>query len=251
MMRNAELARDTSLRDRRRRMLRPAADRLGEKDIPMADPQTILDATDGVAVLTLNRPDKRNALSRALRDEIVARLGALAKDDAVRAVVLTGAPPAFCAGFDRSELAGGDMAEVFANATEYHHRVYTFPKPLIAAVNGPALGGGCDLAAMCDFRLAAATAVFGQPQVRFGAAAAYDLMRTIIGTGPARELCLTGRSIAAAEAQAVGLVNRVLEPAELLDAALALAREIAALPDGMAESAKRGFVAHQPRLFEA
>jgi len=217
----------------------------------MTDPQTILEETDGVAVLTLNRPSKRNALSRALRDELVARLEALAEADTVRAVVLTGAPPAFCAGFDRSELAGGDMAEVFADSTKYHHRVYTFPKPLIAAVNGPALGGGCDLAAMCDFRLAAGTAVFGQPQVRFGAAAAYDLMRAVVGTGPAREMCLTGRSFAAAEAQAIGLVNRVLDADELQGAALALAGEIAALPEGMARAAKQGFVTHQPRLFEA
>ncbi|MBW2290327.1 MAG: enoyl-CoA hydratase/isomerase family protein [Deltaproteobacteria bacterium] len=217
----------------------------------MTDSLTTLEETDGVAVLTLNRPDKRNALSRALRDELVARLGTLAEADTVRAVVLTGAPPAFCAGFDRSELTGGDMAKVFADATEYHRRVYTFPKPLIAAVNGPALGGGCDLAAMCDFRLAAGTAVFGQPQVRFGAVAAYDLMRAVVGTGPAREMCLTGRTFAAAEAQAIGLVNRVLEPAELQDASLALAREIAALPEGMAQSAKRGFVAHQPGLFGA
>ena len=93
----------------------------------------------------------------------------LAKSDEVRAVVLTGAGPVFCAGFDRSEFSGGGMEEVFADAMEYHRLVYTFSKPLIAAVNGPALGGGCDLAAMCDFRLAATTAVFGQPQVRFGA----------------------------------------------------------------------------------
>ena len=217
----------------------------------MADALTILEEVDGAAVLTLNRPDKRNALSRALRDEIVERLDALEKSEAVRAVVLTGAPPAFCAGFDRSEFTGGAMAEVFAAAIEYHRRVYTFPKPLVAAVNGPALGGGCDLAAMCDFRLASSTAVFGQPQVRFGAAAAYDLMRAVLGSGVAREMCLTGRNYDAHEALRIGLVNRVLEPAELLDAARGLAREVASLPEGMSESTKRGFVALQPRLFES
>lgn len=215
----------------------------------MADALTILEEVDGAAVLTLNRPDKRNALSRALREEIVQRLEALEKNGGVHAVVLTGAPPAFCAGFDRSEFAGGGMAEVFAEATEYHRRVYTFAKPLIAAVNGPALGGGCDLAAMCDFRLASSAAVFGQPQVRFGAAAAYDLMRAVLGTGAAREMCLTGRSYDAREALAIGLVSRVVEPEELLDAARTAAREIAALPESMPEGAKRGFVAQQPRLF--
>ena len=217
----------------------------------MADSLTILEENDGVAVLTLNRPEKRNALSRAARDEIVQRLDALEKSDAVRAVVLTGAAPAFCAGFDSGELAGGGMAEVFADAVEYHRRVYTFPKPLIGAVNGPALGGGCDLAAMCDFRLAATTAVFGQPHVRFGAPAIYELMRAVIGTGAAREMCLTGRSYDAQEALAIGFVNRVLEPGELLETAAAVAGEIAALPEAMPAIAKRSFLAQQPRLFES
>ncbi|MFQ5515422.1 MAG: enoyl-CoA hydratase/isomerase family protein [Myxococcota bacterium] len=217
----------------------------------MADALTILEESDGTALLTLNRPEKRNALSRALREEIVQRLEVLERSESVRAVVLTGAPPAFCAGFDRSEFAGGGMAEVFVEATEYHHRVYTFPRPLIAAVNGPALGGGCDLAAMCDFRLASTAAVFGQPQVRFGAPAAYDLTRAVLGMGAAREMCLTGRSYNAQEALAIGFVNRVLEPAELLEAARTVAREIAALPEGMAENAKQSFVVQQPPLFES
>jgi len=217
----------------------------------MTDALTTLEAADGVAVLTLARPEKRNALSVAPRKAIVERLDALEKNEVVRAVVLTGAAPAFCAGFDRSELAGGEMAQVFADAMEYHRRVFTFAKPLIAAVNGPALGGGCDLAAMCDFRLASSTAVFGQPQVKCGAAAFYDLMRSVLGSGPAREMCLTGRTYDAVEAREVGLVNRVVEPAELLEAARALAREIAALPEGIPEDAKRGFIALQPRLFES
>ena len=217
----------------------------------MSESLTILDVAEGAAVLTLNRPAKRNALSRVLRDEIVERLDELTKNSDVRAVVLTGAGPVFCAGFDRSEFAGGSMAEVFADATEYHRRVFTFPKPLIAAVNGPALGGGCDLAAMCDSRLAAASAAFGQPQVRFGAAAAYELMRVVVGTGMAREMCLTGRPVDAEEALRIGLVNRVLGQDELLESATALARDLASLPEDIPESAKRVFVAHQPRLFES
>lgn len=217
----------------------------------MSDSLTTLEVADGAAVLTLNRTEKRNALSRALRDEIVERLDDLAENGDARAVVLTGAGPVFCAGFDRSEFAGGGMAEVFADATEYHRRVFTFPKPLIAAVNGPALGGGCDLAAMCDFRLAASSAVFGQPQVRFGAAAAYELMRAVVGAGAAREMCLTGRTLEAEEALRIGLVNRVLGVEDLLEAANSLARDLATMPEDVPESAKRGFVAHQPRLFES
>ena len=217
----------------------------------MTDSLTIVEETDGIALLTLNRPDKRNALSRALRHEIVAKLDVFEKNESIRAVVLTGSAPSFCAGFDRAELLGGAMEEVFAEATEYHRRVFTFSKPLIAAVNGPALGGGCDLAAMCDFRIAGTRAIFGQPQVRFGAAASYDLMRVVIGNGPAREMCLTGRNYDAHEALAIGFVNRVVEPEELLAVTTALAGTIAALPEGIAQNAKRGFVAQQPSVFGA
>jgi enoyl-CoA hydratase len=206
---------------------------------------------DGIALLTLNRPEKRNALSRALRDEIVRCLDELAKTDGVRVAILTGAGTAFSAGFDRTEFAGGNMVEVFLQSLAYHRRVYTFEKPLIAAVNGSAMGGGCDLAAMCDIRLAATTAVFGQPQIRFGAPAAYDLIRAVIGAGAAREMCVTGRTYSAQEALAIGLVSHVVEPSELLEKAKAIAREIAALPEGMAETIKRTFLAEQPTLFEA
>lgn len=217
----------------------------------MTDALTLSEERDGFAVLTLNRPNKRNALSLALRHEIVARLGEYEKSDAVRAVVLTGAGPSFCAGFDKDELTAGAMEEVFAEANEYHRRVFTFAKPLIAAVDGSALGGGCDLAAMCDFRIAGTFAVFGQPQVRFGAAASYDLMRVVVGSGAAREMCLTGRNYDAHEALAIGLVNRVVESSELVAATTTLAATIASLPEGVAENAKRGFVAHQPEIFGA
>ncbi len=216
----------------------------------MSEGLTKLERTDGVATLSLDRAAKRNALSLALRHELVARLADLEQDDGVRAVILTGDGPVFCAGFDRSEFEGGAMAEVFEEAVEYHHRVYNFAKPLVAAVNGPALGGGCDLAAMCDVRLAAATATFGQPQVRFGAAAAYDLMREVLPTGAAREMCLTGRIYSAAEAHSIGLANAVHEPEALMGAAGELVASIAALPDTLPASTKRQFLTHQPGLFE-
>jgi enoyl-CoA hydratase/carnithine racemase len=217
----------------------------------MTEALTKLDRADGVATLTLDRAAKRNALSLALRQELVERLANLEKDNSVRAVILTGDGQVFCAGFDRSELEGGAMAEVFEEATLYHHRVYNFAKPLVAAVNGPALGGGCDLAAMCDVRLAAHTATFGQPQVRFGAAAAYDLMREVLPTGAAREMCLTGRTYSAAEAHSLGLVNAVHEPEALMGAAVELAASIAGLLDTLPASTKRKFLTHQPGLFES
>jgi enoyl-CoA hydratase len=201
-------------------------------------------------MLTLDRPEKRNALSRALRAEIVECLDQVAADQAIRAVVITGAGSAFCAGFDRSEFEQAGMQALFQESTAYHRRVHRFEKPLIAAVNGPAMGGGCDLAAMSDLRVAATTASFGQPQVRFGAAAVYDLMRDVIGTGAAREMCLTGRSYDAREALSIGLVNRVVEFSALLEAARALTLEIAALPEGLAQALKGGFIASQSRLFD-
>lgn len=217
----------------------------------MSEALTKLEQAGGVATLTLDRPAKRNALSRALRHELVARLAQLEKDDGVRAVILTGAGPVFCAGFDRSEFEGGAMAEVFEEAVAYHRHVYTFAKPLIAVVNGAALGGGCDLAAMCDVRLAARTAVFGQPQIRFGATAAYDLMREVMPTGAAREMCLTGRTYSAAEALSLGLVNALHEPEALMHAARELAGSIAGLPEGLPASTKERFLTHQPGLFQS
>ena len=208
------------------------------------------ESADAVGILTLNRPEKRNALSSALRAEIVRCLDEVASNPTVRAVVLTGAGSAFCAGFDRSEFEEAEIEALFRESSAYHRRVHRFEKPLVAAVNGPAMGGGCDLAAMCDFRVADTTACFGQPQVRFGAPAVYALMCAVVGAGAAREMCLTGRSYDAREALSIGLVNRVVEPSVLLETARALALEIAALPEGSAEALKRDFVASQPSLFE-
>ena len=216
----------------------------------MSEEQTLLEQDAGVAILTLNRPKKRNALSQGLRTEIVDRLTDLDNDESVQCVILTGTGPVFCAGFDRSEFDGDAMARVFAESQEYHRRVYTFPKPLIAAINGPALGGGCDLAALCDVRVATESASFGQPQVRFGAAAAYDLMREILPEGAAREMCLTGRTYSAQEALRLGLVTGVYEPDALMQKALEIASAIASLPDPMARTAKQQFVASQPVLFQ-
>jgi enoyl-CoA hydratase len=212
--------------------------------------QTLLDQDGGVATLALNRPQKRNALSQQLRTEIVDRLKDLDEDESVQCVILTGIGSVFCAGFDRSELESEAMTRVFAESQEYHRRVYTFPKPLVAAINGPALGGGCDLAALCDVRIATESASFGQPQVRFGAAAAYDLMREILPEGAAREMCLTGRTYSAREALQLGLVTGVYEPDALMQNAREIAEAIASLPDPMARTAKQQFVASQPVLFQ-
>lgn len=204
---------------------------------------------EGIAVITLNRPEKRNALSTALREEIVRCLEELEKQEGVKVLVLTGAGPSFCAGFDLSEFAGGKMEEIFAQAVIYHREVYTFSKPLIVAVNGPALAGGMDLAVMCDIRIASEAAVFGQPQVRMGVPAAYDLIRTVLSESVARELCLTGRRIDAQEASKLGLVSKVVPGEKLMEEALSLAREVA--ESGASQTMKGQFLKEQPKLFES
>lgn len=200
----------------------------------------------GTALITLNRPEKRNALSLALRQEIVNCLAELEKEGG-GAVVLTGAGSTFCAGFDLSEFSADNMEQIFSDAVSYHRKVYTFPRPLIAAVNGNAYAGGMDLAVMCDIRIAADSAAFGQPQVKMGIPAAYDLIRTLMPQAAAREICLTGRSIEAQEALRLGLVNRVVSGDKLMEEAMQLAREVTA--SGASGAMKKSFVSVQPDLF--
>jgi enoyl-CoA hydratase/carnithine racemase len=203
---------------------------------------------DGVLHLVLNRPAKRNALSEALREQIADSLTTATADDAVGAVVISGAGGQFCAGFDLKELAESpDPAEVFGRANRYHHCVHTFEKPLVAAMSGSAVAGGLDLALMCDIRVAGADATLGQPQVRQGIPAVFELLAEVVGGSAAREMCLTGRTVDANEALRMGLVHQVVEPGDVVDTALRLAVDIASLP--AAADTKRQFLTGQPDLF--
>lgn len=205
---------------------------------------------DGVVQLTLNRPDRRNALSSALREDIVRCLAALEADDNVRAVTLTGQGEIFCAGFDLKELGEGDASVIFADARIYHQKVYSFSKPLIAAVNGPAMAGGMDLAFMCDVRLGCSSTQFGQPQVRMGIPAAFDLLRTVLDEGSARYLCLTGNPMDANQSLASGAITELYaDPVELRTQALACAAVIAQSNAGTAMKAR--FLATQAALFDS
>lgn len=187
-----------------------------------------------VAVLTLNRPDKKNALSIALRDAVSDALERLAVDDAVKCVVLTGSGGAFSAGFDLSEFGPAAKDPEFhrtlwASSDRYHLDLLRFPKPIIAAVNGPALGGGMDTAVLCDIRLAADTARFGHPEAAFSDVV-YGPLHDLVGGAAARELCLTGRIFDAAEALRLGLVTEVTSGEALASRALAMAQQIAKGP---------------------
>jgi enoyl-CoA hydratase/carnithine racemase len=208
-------------------------------------------AGDGVATLTLARPERRNALSIKLRDELTQQLEDWAADPAVRVVVLTGAGSTFCAGFDLNEFGQADLAhQIKDSSRRYHLAVWHFPKPLVAAVNGPAMGGGMDLSVLCDCRIASSAAVFGHPEIKLGAAPLFTPLQWIVGLGVARELCLTGRRIDAAEALRVGLVTRVTEPDDLLAEAFAMARSIIEAPQPTLEAAKRYLISSASATFE-
>lgn len=175
--------------------------------------------TTGVATITLTRPEKKNALSIALRDEVSEAIAALGRDVDVKVVVITGAGNFFSAGFDLKEFRElGDpehARRLWDSSDRFHHAVLGCPVPTVAAVNGPALAGGFDLAVLCDLRIAASTASFAHPEISFGDIV-YGPLHELVGGAVARELALTGRTIDAAEALALHLVSAMVPPEELL-----------------------------------
>ncbi len=205
----------------------------------MAYELLLCDRREKLATVTLNRAEKRNALSIALRNEIDECLLELEADDTVSAVVVTGAGPVFSAGFDTTEFAQDKMQAVEESSNRYHRRLAEFAKPLVAAVNGPAMGGGLDLAVLCDIRIAAEGATFAHPEIKFGAPVLFGPLREIIGGGLARELCLTGRRIDAQEALRIGLVNRVVPAGQLIEEAAEVAASIAEAPLTAIKATKR------------
>ncbi|MBW2256485.1 MAG: enoyl-CoA hydratase/isomerase family protein, partial [Deltaproteobacteria bacterium] len=186
-----------------------------------------------VAILTLNRPRALNALSAGLLDALDAALDDLEGDDGLRAVVITGAGKAFVAGADISEMAAYDpiLAEAFASRGQrLLNRLTAFPVPVIAAVNGFALGGGCELAMACDIVLAGEHARFGQPEVKLGVIPGFGGTQRLVrrvGLTKALDLCLTARMVGADEAVEMGLAARKIE-GDVVGGALAVAEEIEA-----------------------
>jgi enoyl-CoA hydratase len=183
---------------------------------------------DRIATITVNRPDKLNALNDALMAELGLAIDECRARDDVGAVLLTGAGRAFVAGADIGELAGQTAVEGKARAERGQRtfrRFETSPKPTLAAVNGFALGGGCELAMACHLRVASESAKFGQPEVKLGIVPGYggsQRLPRLVGKGRALQLLLTGETIDAAEAYRIGLVNRVVPAAELVASARAL-----------------------------
>jgi enoyl-CoA hydratase len=175
-----------------------------------------VDVADRIATITVNRPDKLNALNDATMAELGQAIEQVRSDRAVGGVVVTGAGRAFIAGADISELRSKSGPEIYALARlgqEVFRRFETSPKPVIAAVNGFALGGGCELAMACHIRIAAEGAKFGQPEVKLGVIPGYggtQRLTRLVGRGRALQLLLTGEMIDAGEAYRIGLVNRVV-----------------------------------------
>ena len=173
---------------------------------------------DGYAVVTLNRPEALNALNTTLTGELGDFLESVADDDSVRCVVLTGSAKAFAAGADIKEMADQAYADMYRGNffARAHDRVASFRKPIIAAVSGYALGGGCELAMLCDFIIASDTAKFGQPEINLGVAPGIggsQRLTRAVGKAKAMDMCLTGRMMDAAEAERSGLVSRVVAAA--------------------------------------
>ena len=199
--------------------------------------------SDGIAILRLDNERRRNALSIAMRDAISDTLEQWASDDRVRVVVLTGTGTTFCAGFDLNEFAQPDLARTIRDSSRrYHLAVWRFAKPVIAAVNGAALGGGFDLSLLCDLRIATPEAEFGHPEIKFGAPPLFTPLQRIGRRGNRlRDLCLTGRRIGAraAEGYRLGLVNAIADPGRLMEEAKATARVIAEAPQPALEATKR------------
>jgi enoyl-CoA hydratase/carnithine racemase len=202
-------------------------------------------AADGVALVTMCRAAKKNALSIALREDLADELDALAADPAVRAVVLTGEGDVFSAGFDLSEFADDDpdhQRALWASSDRFHRTVMHFPLPIVAAVNGPALAGGFDLAVMCDLRVVADSARFAHVEYAW-TEVVYRPLRELVGGSRARHLTLTGREVQADEALEIGLANVVVPRDRVVDAAVEMAGTIAAMPRDIAVKAKAKIVA--------
>lgn len=193
-----------------------------------------LAAGDGIATLTVNRPDKLNALNASTIAELGQAISEVRNRDDIAGLIVTGAGRAFVAGADISELASQTAVSAQKLATE-GQRVFrlfeTSPKPVIAAVNGFALGGGCELALACHIRIASEQAKFGQPEVKLGTCPGYggsQRLPRLVGAGRALQLLLTGETIDAAEAYRIGLVNRVVAADALIASATEMLRQILA-----------------------
>lgn len=216
------------------------------------DKQLVLcELTDGIAILTLNHPEKRNALSRAMLEGLKEHLARIARDPAIKAVILRAAGPVFSAGHDLRELVGGDQQEyasLFALCTEVMEAIRKLPQPVIAQVHGVATAAGCQLAATCDLVVAADDATFATPGVKIGLFCTTPAVALARAVTPkkAMEMLLTGSPIGAQEAERVGLVNRVVPAARLAEETMKLAQQVCTASSYTVALGKRAFYEQLP-----
>ena len=200
----------------------------------MAYENILVETRGQIGLITLNRPKALNALNAALMQELTRALDAFEADDAIGCMIITGSEKAFAAGADIKEMQSKTYMDVYKEdfITRDWERAARCRKPVIAAVAGYALGGGCELAMMCDFIIAADTAKFGQPEINLGTipgAGGTQRLTRFVGKSKAMEMCLTARMMDAEEAERSGLVSRVVPAAELLNEAIKAAEKICAL----------------------
>jgi enoyl-CoA hydratase len=209
--------------------------------------ETIELKTDGaVALLTLNRPQRLNAINKQMLGELQAALDAVEVDDTVRALVVSGAGGNFSSGFDLKEQmeakpsGAAQWREILDRDFSAITRFWSLKKPTIAAVNGYCLAGGCELALCCDITIAADDATFGEPELKFGAGIVVMILPWLVGPKRAKEIILTGADrISAREALNIGLINRMVAPGDVQAAALAMARHIAVIDPDLVQKSKR------------
>jgi len=209
---------------------------------PTTEPLVVSSREDAVLTLTLNRPAKSNSLDPDLVKQLSTELAAAEANTTLGAVVITGAGSSFCAGLDLELLVSWSTDQKLMHldaVTKIFRQVWTLPQPVIAAVNGPAIAGGFDLAAFCDIRLAAKEAIFGQAEINIGLTQIIHPLYKSIGLARAKELALTGQNISADEAFRIGLVNHVYQRDELMPRALALAGVMADKPRAALFATKR------------
>lgn len=208
----------------------------------MAYENIISETRDAVGIITLNRPKALNALNSQLIDELNHALSGFQEDAAIGCVIITGSDKAFAAGADIREMKDKSFTDVYlGNFLSTWDRVSEFRKPMIAAVSGYCLGGGCELALMCDFIIASDTAKFGQPEITLGVipgAGGTQRLARFIGKAKAMDMILTGRVMEATEAERCGLVSRIVAPEQLLDEAVATAAKIATFSQPVVMMAK-------------
>ena len=202
----------------------------------------ILEKRRGYAIVTMNRPREMNALSREMRGELQTCFAELTDHGDTSAVILTGGDYVFSSGMDIKEmmaLSADEIDDCFKSVSQYLKQIYTFHKPVIAAVGGIALGGGFNLATVCDIIIASESAIFGHPELKFGLNPLFSPLRELVGTAKAKEIAMFGEPIGAKEALRIGLVNKVASPDKFMAEAIIMAEDLSRRSGKAIEAVKK------------